>query len=612
MRFLIRNIFLLLILIFTANITNAASVKITIEPQRGKRSIAVGDVFYLSISIDNMDGEIDKPASVPGARISYFGLTGSSSSVQIINGKTTQSKSIIYTATLKAIEEGKFSYGPVIVNGVKSNSVSYTIGPADSNSGPTPTNNNNTADNSESKQGPKFIGKGDGNIFLRASVSKTSAYEQEALLYTVKLYTTYAGIKFIGATAAPKFEGFVVEESKNISSSLSYETYQGKSYATAVIARYVIFPQKAGILKVIGNTYTVSVDEREYYHDPFWGQMSVSKPLQLNVTPNDLSVNVKGLPEPIPADFSGGVGNFSISSSFPSKDYKTNQGASAVYTITGSGNLKYIKLPDLNVIYPKELEVFSPNTQIDVNVTASNVSGNVKFDYSFIPQQEGRFTIPNVTLVYFNPETSQYVRKSATGVSINVGKGIESSKSQTKNAIKFNPELLKVEHLSHTHIPYIYNLLYWLLFLIPTLALIVIYFIYRKYVNDRADIISFKSKKAARVAKSRLKKAASALKRNEREQFYNELLNAIWGYLGDKLKMPASELNRENIADKLLYKNVDNILVDNLLNIIDTAEFAQYTPVSQSSHGDMSEIYKKAVDVINNIEDTFKKSKNEK
>jgi hypothetical protein len=559
-----------------------------------------------------MDGEIDKPASVPGARISYFGLTGSSSSVQIINGKTTQSKSIIYTATLKAIEEGKFSYGPVIVNGVKSNSVSYTIGPAGSNSGPTPTNNNNTADNSESKQGPKFIGKGDGNIFLRASVSKTSAYEQEALLYTVKLYTTYAGIKFIGATAAPKFEGFVVEESKNISSSLSYETYQGKSYATAVIARYVIFPQKAGILKVIGNTYTVSVDEREYYHDPFWGQMSVSKPLQLNVTPNDLSVNVKGLPEPIPADFSGGVGNFSISSSFPSKDYKTNQGASAVYTITGSGNLKYIKLPDLNVIYPKELEVFSPNTQIDVNVTASNVSGNVKFDYSFIPQQEGRFTIPNVTLVYFNPETSQYVRKSAIGVSINVGKGIESSKSQTKNDIKFNPELLKVEHLSHTHIPYIYNLLYWLLFLIPTLALIVIYFIYRKYVNDRADIISFKSKKAARVAKSRLKKAASALKRNEREQFYNELLNAIWGYLGDKLKMPASELNRENIADKLLYKNVDNILVDNLLNIIDTAEFAQYTPVSQSSHGDMSEIYKKAVDVINNIEDTFKKSKNEK
>ena len=131
-------------------------------------------------------------------------------------------------------------------------------------------------------------------------MSRATAYEQEALVYTVKLYTTYDAIKFIGATAAPKFEGFVVEESKDISTSLSYETYQGKTYATAVIARYIIFPQMEGQLKVLGNTYTVSVDEREYYHDPFWGSMSVAKPLQLNVKPNDLTVNVKSLPKPVP------------------------------------------------------------------------------------------------------------------------------------------------------------------------------------------------------------------------------------------------------------------------------------------------------------------------
>ena len=95
-----------------------------------------------------------------------------------------------------------------------------------------------------------------------------------------RLYTTYGAIKFIGATSAPKFEGFVVEESKDVSTSLNYETYQGKTYATAIIARYIIFPQMAGDLKVIGNKYTVSVDEREYYHDPFWGSMSVAKPLR--------------------------------------------------------------------------------------------------------------------------------------------------------------------------------------------------------------------------------------------------------------------------------------------------------------------------------------------
>ena len=210
---------------------------------------------------------------------------------------------------------------------------------------------------------PKFIGKGDGNLFLKASVSKSSAYEQEALVYTVKLYTTYDAIKFIGASAAPKFDGFVVEESKAISSQLNYETYNGKTYATAVIARYIIFPQMTGSLKVTGNTYTVAVDQREYYHDPFFGSMSYSTPLQLNVTPNDLSVDVRPLPVPKPADFSGGVGKFSISSSLKSSEFKTNQAAAIVYTVTGSGNLKYVQLPDLQSIYPSEIEIYIPSTK---------------------------------------------------------------------------------------------------------------------------------------------------------------------------------------------------------------------------------------------------------
>ena len=219
---------------------------------------------------------------------------------------------------------------------------------------------------------------------MRASVSESNVYEQQALVYTVKLYTTYDAIKFIGATAAPKFDGFVVEESKAVSSSLDYETLDGKTYATAVIARYIIFPQMTGQLKVIGNTYTVSVDQREYYHDPFWGNMAVNSPLQLNVSPNDLTVNVKALPSPKPADFSGGVGKFTIASQLKSNNFKTNQAASIEYIVTGSGNLKYIQLPDLSTSFPPQLEVYTPKTDVKANVGSSNVSGSVSFDYSFM------------------------------------------------------------------------------------------------------------------------------------------------------------------------------------------------------------------------------------
>lgn len=309
-----KHILLLMMLMLFAMASEAATVRLDVQSGRGRRVIGVGDLFYITYEVSNSEQAPEKPASVPGGKVMYFDRTGQSSSFTSVNGKTTQSYSYTYTLTVRAQTEGSYTFGPVTVDGVKSNTVSYTIGAAAAATTPGGSNQQQQSSSDptrhNSADGPKFIGKGDGNLYLKASVNKTTAYEQEALVYTVKLYTTYDAIKFIGATAAPKFEGFVVEESKDVSNQLDYETVGGKTYATAIIARYIIFPQMEGQLKVLGNTYTVSVDEREYYHDPFWGSMSVAKPLQLNVTPNDLTINVKSLPAPQPANFSGGVGKF--------------------------------------------------------------------------------------------------------------------------------------------------------------------------------------------------------------------------------------------------------------------------------------------------------------
>ncbi|MDE6299867.1 MAG: BatD family protein, partial [Muribaculaceae bacterium] len=367
--------------------------------------------------------------------------------------------------------------------------------------------------NPAGQEGPRFIGKGNGNLFLKADVSRSTAYEQEALVYTVKLYTTYDAIKFIGATAAPKFEGFVVEESKDISTSLEYETYNGKTYATAIIARYIIFPQMQGQLKVLGNTYTVSVDEREYYQDPFWGSMSVPKSLQLNVTPNDLTINVKGLPQPVPANFSGGVGQFKIASELPSQNFLSNQAASVVYTVTGTGNLKYVKLPDLNALYPPQLEVYSPTPEVNATVGRSNVSGSARFDYSFMPLEPGSFTIPSVELVFFNPQSGKYETSVARGYNIIVGKGKGSEKSQTRGNLSFRPELKKVgDNLAFSHTPYVYKWGYWLWFILPVLILAGVATYYRAYLKANADILAVRSRKASKMARMRLRKAERCMR----------------------------------------------------------------------------------------------------
>jgi len=605
-------LFIFLLLIASLAVSAAGKFQLQVQTQTGSDDIEVGERFYVYMKLENIDGEPSAP-SVPGASVNYFTLSSQSSSMTSINGKVTQSSSRTYVATCSASKEGSYSIGPFSVGGVSSNKASYKIVKKGSGSlskmqqrQQRQTQNSQQApsydDRDENDNSPKFIGKGNEKLFLRASVSKTSAYEQEALVYTVKLYSSYAPIKFIGATEAPKFDGFVVEESNEISNSLKYETYNGHEYATAVIARYIIFPQMTGKLTVKGNTYTVSTDEKEYYDDPYFRMLTISRPVQLNVTPNDLVIDVKALPTPQPADFSGGVGQFSISSSLPSSSLKTNQAASIEYLVNGSGNLKYIKLPDLNNVYPKQLEVFSPATEVNANPQGSNVSGSVKFDYSFTPLETGTYTIPEVALVYFNPATGQYEKSVAKGYSVEVDKGTLSEKSQTKNRLKFDENLMPMDKLHSSVSVYVKSGLYWLWYIIPALVLTICIFVYRRQLKSAADIVGTRMKKAGKVAAKRLKKAAACMKSGDREKFYDEMLVALWGYVGAKLNIPVSELNRQNVADRLVAAGAFEENINEFVNVLDDCEFAKYAPGSGSE--ELKTIYNRGAHIIETLEDS--------
>lgn len=601
---------ILTVLVLTvAGFTGMSAAKVELRVSPGG-VIGEGERFHIMIVVTDINEAPSAPSSVPGASIMYFGHSGSSSSFVSTNGHTSQTFSNTYALTLKADKKGSYKFGPITVGGVKSNIISYTIGDARQPQQYPQSGGNNTSQapgiDPSSLNTPTFIGKGNEQLFLRANISKTTAYEQEALVYTVKLYTTYNSIKFIGATDAPKFDGFVIEESSNISDHLTMETYQGKSYATAVIARYIIFPQMTGNLKIIGNKYTVSADAEEYYHDPFFSQLTVRRPVQLHVTPNDLTVDVKALPLPKPANFSGGVGRFNISSSLPNSNAVSNQAGSISYTITGEGNLKLITLPNLNDIFPPEIEVFSPTTDIKSKVGSSNVSGSVKFDYSFMPLEAGKFTLPAVQLVYFNPATGQYETASARSYTLDVARGSESAKSQA--SMTFSSGLMDYNApLKKSHRAMIYTWIYWIcLFVLPFIILLVVLICYRRYLSEQSDLIALRSKKAAKMARKRLRSAGRCLETNDSSRFYDEMLKAIWGYLGDKLKIPVSELNRANVQQHLEAKSIPANDVERLIKLLDECEFAKYSPARGSN--DMNEIYNEGINLLNMLEADFKES----
>lgn len=611
-------LFILLTLFAVGTASGAEKVELKVEASSRNGEIEVGQQFYIKIIVTNINEGVMAPKQVNGAKILYFGQQSTSSSFSSINGQTTQRVVNVYALTLKAEKAGKFSFGPVTVGGVKSNTVQYTIQTAGSTPDPYSQGaQSRQGSHSQSQQSggqqsqdpdtPTFIGKGNDQLFLRASISKSTAYEQEALVYTVKLYTTYGSIKFIGATDAPKFDGFVIEESNNVSNQLQYETYQGQTYATAVIARYIIFPQMSGQLKILGNKYTVSTDAEEYYHDPFFSTLTVRRPIQLNVTPNDLVVNVKPLPTPRPSNFSGGVGKFTISSTLPVNEVAAHQAGSISYTVTGEGNLKYINLPDLNAIFPDEIEVFSPTTDVKSVVGSSNVSGSIKFDYSFMPIEPGEYRIPPVELVYFNPATGKYETSVSKAYTLKVAQGEESAKSQA--TLSYNSKLLPVNLTSaRDSRPYIRGFLYWLIwYIIPLVLLVAALIGMRKYSDMMADVTGLRSRRAGKMARKRLKKCAACIKHADEDQFYDEMLKAIWGYLKDKLGIPLSDLNRENVSQLLAEHYIPQTQIDNVVRLLDECEFAKYSPAS--SRRKMQEVYDDATVLLNDLEQGFAESK---
>lgn len=593
----------------------AGKVTAKVIPAERSGKIEVGSKFYIEVEAENCQGEWKFPQTFSGARLLYTPSESTSSQITSVNGRTTTRSSSKLTFYLLATKAGNFSFGPVGMGSTSCMPVKYTIyeegkGVRTSGSesrGSSP--DNNTSAKPQQGDKPQFIGKGNENMFLRASVSKNSVFEQEAIVYTIKLYTTYQYIKFLGATAAPKFEGFVVEEQKITDANMKFENFNGRTYETAVVARYIIFPQKSGQLKITGNTYTVSADAFEYYNDPYFSQMAVKRPVQLNLTPNDLTVTVKSLPTPKPANFSGGVGVFSISSKLPQQIFKTNQASTITYTVTGQGNLKYIKLPEMNSLFPPELEVFSPESKADADAGSANVVGKVTFDYSFIPMETGRFEIPNVKLVYFNPKTGKYETAEARGYTINVEKGKASDKSQTVR--RYLSQLLPVDvnNLSQPSQPYVKRFPFWLWYIVPFLLISTAMIVYRRYLKEHSDMESFRSKKAGKVAKRRLRKAMDCLRKNRKEAFYDEMLAALWGFLSDKLRMPNSELSRQNVSDVLSQHGIPMDEISQLIGILDDCEFAKYSPSMGS--GQLQSVYDRGAEIIEKLNSDFKSNRQE-
>lgn len=605
----------ILSLLFLTAFSLAAQTSFQVIPPR---NVIAGNRFAVTYRLSNGEGTSLNAPAISGCKLlnPQPGVS-TSQSYQIINGQASSSSTVEYTFIYRAEEEGTFTIpaASIISDGKKltSQPAKFTVLPADKAAqgqqqggygygyGRQPQQSVHVDDMASQDDTSRPISKDD--IFVRIILNKSHAYEQEAIECTIKLYTKFQRINSFMMTSPPTFDGFLIEEVDTQAALNAVENYKGQNYVTAVLKKCIIFPQKSGKLTINSGKYDLSVVQIERVSN---GWFISGRPVEKDVhlQPFTSTVDITPLPEPRPAGFDNAVGSFTFESRLSPEKLKTGEAASLEYIVTGTGNIKYLHEPKPEL--PTEFEQFTPKTDYRTRVSGATVTGTMVVDYTLVPQSVGTFRIPDQKFIYFDPAKRSYVTLTAPGYTMDIAKGSGTSVSAEQMEIEAkNTDILHIKtgakNLSKVHQPVIFNWWYWAVPVLLVLALVTAVLVYGRQVRLNADVAGRRNARANKVARRRLRAAEKFMKARQPEQFYEAMLKAMWGYLGDKLSMPVSQLTRQNILETLLSRGVTQENADKVIEVLDQCEMARYTPDS-SSEASVEALYEEATRTINSLE----------
>ena len=606
-----RKVILFFILISTV-IGAWADNKITFTAN-APEVVVSGDQFRLSYTITSQKVRDFRAPSIQGFEVLMGPSRSTQSSTQIINGNVTSTSSITFTYILMAGKEGTYKIpGATIVadgDNYTSNSVEIKVLPPDQTSG---ANNGNSARSSRDQANSGKISNQE--LFMMATASKTNVYEQEAILLTYKVYTQ---VNLTGLRGdVPDLKGFHTQEVElPQQKTFTLEHYNGRNYNTTVWRQFVLFPQQTGKIEIPSVTFEGTVSQRMASSDPFDAFFNGGNYVNINknlVTPK-LTINVKELPEGKPANFSGGVGEFTLSSSISTQDLKTNDAVTIKLVISGTGNMKLINTPE--VAFPQDFEIYDPKVENKFNLTRNGLAGNKVIEYLAIPRHAGTYTIPPIEFSYFDLKSQSYKTLKTDAYTLNVAKG-EGNSDQvvanftSKEDLKVLGQDIRYIKTGETRLAkkddyFFGSMNYYLWYLIPLVLFTAFMVIYRKQAMENANVAKVRTKKANKVATKRMKNAGKLLAEKKSEAFYDEVLKALWGYISDKLSMPVSQLSKDNIEEELQKHQVADELIKEFINNLNECEFARYAPGNQDEK--MDKIYSSAIDVISKMENSIKR-----
>jgi hypothetical protein len=607
---------ILYLLILQANHLQAQGVQFR---AKADEVVYVGERFNLIYSL-NAEGNNFRGPDIKGLMVLSGPFTSTSSSVQIINGKVSRTVDYTYTYVLAAGQEGVFEIpaAKVNVDGTIYESNALKIQAIKGGS------------SQQGQQGSSSQGSGSSgtsslkdDVFIRAVANKSNPMQGEEVIITYKIYYRI-NITNPEFKKEPSFKGFwKTNLIKDRQPYVQYpEVYNGQKYTVAEIRKFAIFPQKSGKIEIEAGEAVCQGQIRaqskksndpffdNFFNDPFFNRF---QNVEIPLTSNPVTIDVQPLPSANrPVDFNGAVGNFSFESSIDKTELKANEAINLKFTIKGSGNIELID--KVNVSFPPDFEVYDPKINSNINANIAGVNGTKTFEYLLIPRTPGTFKINPVKFSYFDLKKNSYETIFSPEFNIKVGKGDGTVSNVTYSGV--NQADIKyigsdVRHIK-TRNPdfkligtyFFGSTAFYILLILPALLFIIFIVALKKELKKRNNIALMRNRKATRVAQKRMKKAQVFLQENRKDDFYEEVSQALWGYLSDKFSIPLSTLSMDTVKDTLLAREVKEDTISHFTETLNHCEFARFAPGDSGS--DMKNIYDEAVGIISKIESELK------
>lgn len=601
-----RYIFILIMsVVYGRGTVYAQAISVSVPSQ-----VAAGENFRLAYTVSTDEVEDFRAGNIPAALEVIAGpYTSRQSSYQMVNGHTSSSSSITFTYTLYASKNGTFTIpaAHAVVGGrtIASKAVRISVSGKARNNGGAP-NMHNDYDGSQVRSAGSAISGND--LFIKVSANKRRVHEQEPILLTYKVYTLVELTQLEGKM--PDLNGFHTQEVKlPQQKSFHIEKVNGRNYRCVTWSQYVMYPQMTGKLEIPSITFKGIVVQENRSVDPFeafFNGGSGYVEVKRNIVAPSVAIQVDPLPQR-PVDFSGGVGKFNITAQINHNTVKAGDPVSLRVVVGGIGNLKLIKQPELQL--PKDFDKYDPKIIDKTKLTENGVEGNMIYDFLVVPRNQGNYTIPATAFTYYDTSIDAYktIKTQAFRVTVEKGDGkggaitdYSSEEDKDIHALKLGTTVL------HKDGEFFYGSnTYWICLLFLLMVFVALLVIFRKRALDNADIVKMRGKKANKVATKRLKKANSLMLAGRQNEFYDEVLHALWGYVSDKLNMPAEQLSRENIADNLHRYRINDETIGKFISALDECEFERYAPGDTA--GNMNKTFESAMTAIMDIERVMKK-----